>query len=323
MGQIKISVSLIFPLLLCLGSLFFPSQVSATPTPDLSVNDGHYRVLLMPDRLLDVVIEMDPAERAGAKADWWLFAKLVATSTYFYFDPVDGWLPGYKVSYQGPLDALPSYTALAARGLPAGTYEITFGVDMLMNGRMSNEAYLDRVEIMVPQYECPDTLNSQDALSQVQKSFIASRGTPELFFSSFVSEDYDVDTHKTTYLSTIRRLDNWVYNRDKLTMASFDGGFFVEEKEISAPMVITATQLSPANFSACMDLSDVKTLMGEPSCIRKEVMATNTYSYAYYNASATVPASTLIFENNLLISVIAGYAIDYQSDSDNNPCTFD
>ena len=72
---------------------------------------------------------------------------------WYYFDLNLGWLPGFTVTYQGPLFDLPTYEALNTSGLPLGSYTVYFGVDMAMNGLLDmDQAYYDSVDVIIDPY---------------------------------------------------------------------------------------------------------------------------------------------------------------------------
>ncbi|MGC8719926.1 MAG: DUF4214 domain-containing protein [Thermodesulforhabdaceae bacterium] len=169
--------------------------------------------------------------------------------------------------------------------------------------------------------KCPsDTSTSMDALSSDQKAFITSRGNPVAFSIIFGSERLN-SQHVTEYAGSVRRIDSWFYNAEKLTSVVFDNGYFVEEKELSNHNDrFVPTHLSPALFTACMTRDDVIAVMGEPTCIRQERSMGRIYTYLLYNPSNTIPAATVVLENNMLVNVTAGYAISYTGTNQPDLC---
>ncbi|MFI3120099.1 MAG: hypothetical protein QX203_08970 [Methylococcaceae bacterium] len=287
---------------------------SAPPIPKVIANQGENKVLMMSDMLLDVKIKLDPQQKIGRNADWWLFAETSLGDT-FYYDVASGWNFGHRVSYQGPLFNLSSFQVLNMGGLPPGQYMITFGVDMNMNGIQDADAYLDSVQVDITSTaSCTSHTNdSLDALSAVQQKFIAARGNPDLFNIGFISEDENqpiIGTGLFAYNSNIRRLESWIYNRDQTSTAIFDNGHFVEEATLGSTADIVPTQLSPSQFTSCMSRANIVALMGEPSCTINESISGRSYSYLRYNPGVN-PAATVVFENGLLISVMAGYSRAY------------
>ena len=313
-------LSLFILVLLALSLLC--SQAFSAPRPSITANNGTQRVLVMPDMLLDVLIELNPGGDRGRNADWWLFADTAVG--YFYYNLNSGWQPGLAVTFQGNLDTLPPLNVLSLAGLPVGTYTMSFGVDLIRNGQIDRSAYLDTVEITIPGYICPDTTNTMDALSAAQKAFIVARGNPDMFVLGFISEEFD-NENRAAYLAdgNIRRIEYWYYNRDQLTMVLFDNGHFVKETAINDSVEsLQATHISPSQLSPCMDQNDIIMLLGEPSCIKTEILAGRTYNYLRYNPLGGHTAATVVLENGVLITVLAGYSYDIDSSpADGNLCT--
>jgi hypothetical protein len=239
---------------------------------------------------------------------------------YFSYQLDGSWKAGISPSYQGPLMTLPPYQVLNLGGLPSGSYRVYFGVDLNMNGSPDGNLYLDSVEISLPPFDCPEvTQYTQIVLSASQRAFVASRGNPDLFTLSFVSEELD-DSGHVAYSPTIRRIETWVYNQEKLTTVLFDNGYFISETTHDVSANLQATPLSPSFFTHCMSRDDIVEIMGEPSCTKTEIMAGRTYSYLRYNPSSVAPAATLVLENDVLISVMAGYSFVYPASAGADLC---
>jgi hypothetical protein len=82
-------------------------------------------------------------------ADWWL-AENTPSGLYFY--TFTGWTPNVQPAYQGPLFNLRSFEVLKmpASALAAGTYTFFFGVDTVMDGKITmGNAYYDFVQVKV------------------------------------------------------------------------------------------------------------------------------------------------------------------------------
>jgi len=83
-------------------------------------------------------------------ADWWLAAD---TPLGLYFFTFDRWTTNWSPAYQGPLFYLESFEVLnntPLSGLPAGTYELYFGVDTVMDGNVTwDSVYYDTVVVNV------------------------------------------------------------------------------------------------------------------------------------------------------------------------------
>jgi hypothetical protein len=314
---------LLFIIFCFIGLSLSSNTAFSAPEPSITANSGSQRILVMPSRLLNVVIELNPGSSQGQNADWWLLA--LTPDEYFHYDPASGWLPGFEVSYQGPITTLPPWNVLSLAGLPAGTYYVGFGIDLNMNGTYDdNDTYLDIVEITASGYVCPDTANSLDALSETQKAFITSKGNPDMFILGFASEDFD-EENRAAYLAdnNIRRIEHWLYNEEQLTMFTFDSGYFVKETVIGNSISdLQSTPLSPSQFSPCTTQAEIIELLGTPSCVNTEILAGRTYNYLRYNPTNAHPATTIVTENGYIISALVGYSFDLDSSPlDGNLCT--
>jgi hypothetical protein len=70
---------------------------------------------------------------------------------YYYDGSKETWLPGFNVSYQGPLgEVSPPLEVLNTSDLPIGNYTFYFGVDGWRNGRLDEEyLYYDSVDVNI------------------------------------------------------------------------------------------------------------------------------------------------------------------------------
>lgn len=294
----------------------------SSPSPSVTANDGTQRVLVFPDQVLDLSVALSPDAMKGQNADWWLIASL-PNGSFYYYDLLFGWQPGFIATYQGPLITLSERNVLSTKGLPPGTYNVAFGVDLNMNGD-SDDGFYTGVKVKISGYDCPDTSNSLEALSDVQKDFVAARGNPDMFILGFASEVFGQE-NRAAYLpeNSVRRIEHWVYNRDELTVATFDNGFFVKEDTVGEAILdLQDSSLSPSQLSPCTSTEDIVALMGEPSCTNVDTLSGRTYSYLRYNPTASNPATTIVLENGSLIAVLSGYSYDADSEPiDGNLCT--
>ncbi len=111
------------------------------------------------------------------------------------------------------------------------------------------------------------------------------------------------------YSPSIRRIESWYYNSQGVwSSALFDNGFFVKETSFGTPVTLQATHISPSQFTHCMSSEDIIALMGEPSCSDSEQIAGSTYTYMRYNPNAGAPAATVVLENGVLVTVVAGFS---------------
>ena len=98
---------------------------------------------------LTIDISLDPGDDIGDNADWWLLADS-PFGWYRYKMASGSWVPGFVVTYQGPLNVIGPMTVYNGSGLPLGTYEFYFGVDLDMNGSLDmGQMYYDSVSVTV------------------------------------------------------------------------------------------------------------------------------------------------------------------------------
>jgi len=92
-------------------------------------------------------ISLDPGDRAGQNADWWLGVDTPAG--WYYYDIYQGaWMPGFSfLVYQGPLFDLPPSELPAFSNMPMGTCTFYFAVDTTMNGQLDGNIYYDTVVV--------------------------------------------------------------------------------------------------------------------------------------------------------------------------------
>jgi len=118
------------------------------PAPDIKANGSDGPVSIPEGDPISVTIELDPGDYPGVQADWWCLA--YAPFGWYYYDDTGTWLPGFYVSYQGPLFSLiPPLEVLSMYGLPIGGYTFYFGVDSNRNGNLDEPLYYDSVEVNI------------------------------------------------------------------------------------------------------------------------------------------------------------------------------
>jgi immune inhibitor A len=123
------------------------SVACGQPVPDIKANGSDDPITISPTDTLSVTVAMN-ASGLTADADWWLLGK--SQSGWYYYHFTKEWTPGMNVTYQGPLRNLPSREVLNRSNMPAGSYTVYFGVDLIMNGSLNlNQAYGDSVKITV------------------------------------------------------------------------------------------------------------------------------------------------------------------------------
>jgi hypothetical protein len=124
-------------------------QVGLTAVADIKANSSDGPVSIPSGNSLSVTIELDPRIYAGYQADWWCVAD--APFGWYYYDAgTEEWMPGFQVSYQGPLFELtPPSEVLNVSDLPIGGYTFYFGVDGNRNGNLDEPLYYDSVEMTI------------------------------------------------------------------------------------------------------------------------------------------------------------------------------
>lgn len=117
------------------------------PVPDITANDSDGPLSINQGDPLSIEVALDPGDRLGEDADWWLVARSPA-GWYHYDFAGSRWLPGIAVSFQGGLYALDTTEVFNGSNLPRGSYVCYFAVDMIMNGSPDpDQAFIDSVEI--------------------------------------------------------------------------------------------------------------------------------------------------------------------------------
>ena len=127
------------------------TNATTDPVPVVYANSMTGAVTIASSDTLSVTISLNPNASAGSNADWWLLAQ--AAGTWYYCDFIStggAWLPGLSVSWQGPLFSLASTGVLSISGLNAGTFEIYFGVDTVMDGQITaDHLFYSKVTVTV------------------------------------------------------------------------------------------------------------------------------------------------------------------------------
>ena len=122
----------------------------ADPVADIKANGLDGPITIPSTTNLIVTVELDPGDRLGDNADWWVLAD-AGGGTWYYYHLSGAWYPGGSATYQGPLAALsPPYEVLNYTGLSPGTYGFYFGVDMNMNGTIDlGDLFYDSVIVTI------------------------------------------------------------------------------------------------------------------------------------------------------------------------------
>ena len=117
---------------------------------DIKANGSDGPVSITVGENLSVTVELEPGDYPGYPVDWWVLAD-TPFGWYWYYDHlVSGWLPGQKVTYQGPLFDLSSLEVLNTSGLSTGNYIFYFGVDGKKDGKITySSLYYDSVNVTI------------------------------------------------------------------------------------------------------------------------------------------------------------------------------
>jgi hypothetical protein len=138
-----------------ISSILTAPSWAIDPVPDIKANGSDGSVTISQSDIISVTGQLNSGSLEGQDADWWAVARtpFFPPDDWYYFDLNLGWLPGFTVTYQGPLFDLPPYEALNTSGLPLGFYTVYFGVDMTMNGLLDlDQAYYDSVDVIIDPY---------------------------------------------------------------------------------------------------------------------------------------------------------------------------
>ncbi len=118
------------------------------PVPDIQANGQDDTLTLNYGSSLTVDVSLDPGNEAGNNADWWVVTR--TPFNWYYYHLVQGYIPGFATTFQGPLMTVSSHILYSGTNLPVGTYDFYFGVDMNMNGSLDlGVAYHDVVTVII------------------------------------------------------------------------------------------------------------------------------------------------------------------------------
>ena len=131
------------------GSAYvFATSGEQEPLPDIKANGSDGPLTITQLDTLIIEIELYPGHYSGYPADWWVLAD--TSFGWYYYHLSSGWLPGQKVTYQGPLFDLSSLEVLNTSGLSTGNYIFYFGVDGKKDGKITySSLYYDSVNVTI------------------------------------------------------------------------------------------------------------------------------------------------------------------------------
>jgi hypothetical protein len=140
------------------GSSFAVSvyAIASDPTgPLVKANGSRDPLTISGADELNISVQLNPAEYAGAEVDWWVVA--LAGAAWYYLDGTSGWTPfdgglaHCQPVYQGALFDLPATAVLNISGLAPGQYRFWFAVDYPLDGNLdpAGTVWCDEITITV------------------------------------------------------------------------------------------------------------------------------------------------------------------------------
>ncbi len=117
---------------------------------DIKANDSDTQITLSPNETLNLTVSIDPSDRLGQSADWWILA--ATQSGMFYYNlSSDSWQPGITATFQGNLFNISEFNISTQSGLPGGSYTFYFGFDDVLNGSLDlPNTLFDSVDVETP-----------------------------------------------------------------------------------------------------------------------------------------------------------------------------
>ncbi len=138
----------------------------------------------------------------------------------------------------------------------------------------------------------------------VQEFMVRKRGIPEVYMIIF-------NRSKLTKTGVepaddVRRLDTWTYGSPHNVVASFDNGFFQEEKEIGSEQGLREIDLSPLFFNENTMMGHVERHFGVPTCVVEEELGGSKMKTLRYAETDDNPVASIMFEDEMLVGVEVG-----------------
>jgi hypothetical protein len=127
-----------------LAKLCFP------PLLDIIANGSDGPISITGSEILKIRISLN-TNGLSDNVDFWLVYK--GPSGWYYFDnSIKQWRPGLNVAHQGVLFNVKNNKVFQSSGLALGNYTFYFGVDMVMDGKVTKSSlYKDEVKVTVTQ----------------------------------------------------------------------------------------------------------------------------------------------------------------------------
>ena len=109
---------------------FISNSATNLPVPDIKANGSDGPVTVSSGAPVSVTIGLNPGNKAGQNADWWIAVKtpFAPPLDWYTYVNLTGWLPGINLYAQTGLFDLSSYEVLNMK-LPVGNYTFYFAID--------------------------------------------------------------------------------------------------------------------------------------------------------------------------------------------------
>lgn len=124
----------------------FYAEKERPPAPHIYANGKQQSLHISHTEAVRITVQLDPGILKKSVYDWWAVA--VTPVGLFSFAPPQGWQEGLKNALQYAPFAVPSYELLNLP-LPAGTYQIYFGLDDQPDTQLNGNIYYEGVEVVV------------------------------------------------------------------------------------------------------------------------------------------------------------------------------
>ena len=127
-----------------------PPGSPQTPVPDIRANGQGGPVTVSSQTPVSIAITLDPGDRAGENADWWVAVQtpFAPPNDWYAYVHLIGWRPGLQASAQIPLGSLSTPFEVLGMTLPVGEYTFYFAVDENSDG-IADATWLDAVDVRV------------------------------------------------------------------------------------------------------------------------------------------------------------------------------
>jgi hypothetical protein len=120
---------------------------------DIKANGSDGPLYLNEGNVLSLSLNFEPGSSIGQNADCWILVKTSYSppNRWYHYDMTTRtWEPGVMATYQDALFDLEPKEIPITSGLPIGSYEFIFGVDLNMNGSVDKaQAYFDKVQVII------------------------------------------------------------------------------------------------------------------------------------------------------------------------------